>query len=163
MKYLVYGSEYFRVEDAVMISRHVPNLMSLTMFPPVRQQGDDLSIYLEKSAVYFENFGREILFVKELILCFTTAMSHKFMEKFTSNRSLFPQVTSLRFVERDCERDFGPLDCEAFDMSNRTRCTMSSLHFLSATKNKLCDVCYEARASNWMCPRCQCFVFEVLG
>jgi hypothetical protein len=151
LKHLATFSDGCRVDDVAMISREAPNLVSLAIdFPDKLSVGD--------SRVYFKDIGREICSVKNLMLYGTRHMLEQFLHVFSSNHSLFCQVTSVRYLE-DLVRSVDVEEDLILSFEPRPQCTISQIPYFQGTNPQtLCDLCWERRKPNWMCPRCESFV-----
>lgn len=137
-------------EDAVIISRDAPQLDSLTF---------RMKQMTPESPTLFKNVGRQLRFVKTLMLTGDSRIFTRFLQVFMADHSLFAQVTTLRLLGNT-------EDPEALDISNelRPQCTVFQVKWDSLDKDfsgKLCDICWERKTSNWMCPRCNTYVFAL--
>lgn len=144
----------FQVEDAMIISRDAPNLVSLTLAVPVDLSADEVCLS-------FKNFGRELLYVKNLNLCCDALRMAYFFSVFLSDHSLFRQVTSLRILFPTLGK---LVDAEEIARSNKLRpqCRIFNFRCSRDSYHQLCDCCWERRTSDWMCPRCECLVTALI-
>lgn len=147
MPHLKYLADFSRggihIEDGAFISRVAPNLESLTL----------LFYHTDNFRVYYEKIGATLCFVKSLMFYGVKKNFARFLDLFLSNRSVFRQVTSLRFVSSEDGSD-------DLDIANKSRpeCSISQHTMLAASDDLWCYICWEKKTPNWTCPRCKGFI-----
>lgn len=147
LRYLAdYSNRGIRAEDAMVISREAPSLHCFNFF--LSSQDNSLG--------YFESVGHELSRVKQLIVAGKKRIFKRLLRVFLSNRSLFCQVTSLRFYSL-------PGDPEELIISNKCRLNCTISHILMEPKfcQKSCSICWE-KISHRKCQRCNCFVSTIV-
>lgn len=134
------------VEDAAVISSEAPNIESLTLRLGTSQVTDFISDY-------FMAIGRELCFVKHLMISGDERLLIQFLRTFLANQSMFRSVVSVRLLgnvsDLNIPRNFRP-DCK-----------ITPIMWNAKLSGHLCNICWGTRTSNWTCEICNCYVFPL--